>query len=214
MIIPDHILRRLGPSLLTPFDENWVQPASIDVHLDRYFIPGAPEEAFAWNAKVLDPRQPVNKHFEPFVEVDFGKTFVLDSDAFALGSTFQRISLPNHIVARFEGKSSLGRLGLLTHVTAGFIDPGFVGHITVELKNVSHSHIRLYPGMKIGQVCFEDMGMPVERPYGHSSYGSHYQGQRGPTLSRIHQGFSTIDVYDDKVEDDIEKKEVENVTAN
>ena len=106
-----------------------------------------------------------------------------------LGSTYELVSLPDDVAARLEGKSSLGRLGLMTHSTAGFIDPGFQGHITLELANVATLPIKLYPGMKIGQMCFFQLSSPAEHPYGSATYGSHYQGQRGPTASRSHANF-------------------------
>jgi dCTP deaminase len=107
-----------------------------------------------------------------------------------LGSIYEVVSLPDDIAARVEGKSSLGRLGLLTHATAGFIDPGFSGHVTLELSNVATLPIKLWPGMKIGQLCFFRLSSPAEQPYGSTASGSHYQNQRGPTPSRSHQNFS------------------------
>ena len=110
-----------------------------------------------------------------------------------LGSTFELVTLPDDVAARLEGKSSLGRLGLLTHSTAGFIDPGFSGHVTLELSNVATLPIKLWPGMKIGQLCFFRLSSPAEKPYGSSEYGSRYQGQRGPTASRSHLNFTVAD---------------------
>ena len=124
------------------------------------------------------------------VEIDDGQAFVLHPGEFVLGATAERLALPDDLVARIEGKSSLGRLGLLIHSTAGFIDPGFDGHITLELSNVANLPITLYPGMRIGQVSFLTMTTPAEHPYGSSKVGSKYQGQRGPTPSRYFENFS------------------------
>jgi dCTP deaminase len=115
--------------------------------------------------------------------------FILHPGEFALGSTYEVVGLPDDIAARVEGKSSLGRLGLLTHATAGFIDPGFTGHVTLELANVATLPIKLWPGMKIGQLCFFRLSSAAEHPYGSEKYGSRYQGQRGPTPSRSFQNF-------------------------
>ncbi|MEY3696575.1 MAG: hypothetical protein RJA41_225, partial [Actinomycetota bacterium] len=128
------------------------------------------------------------------VEVAPDEAFVLHPGEFVLGSTFEVVTLPDDIAARVEGKSSLGRLGLLTHATAGFVDPGFSGHITLELSNVSNLPVTLWPGMKIGQLCFIKMSSPSEHPYGSSVYGSRYQNQRGPTPSRSYQNFHITDV--------------------
>jgi dCTP deaminase len=113
---------------------------------------------------------------------------------FVLGATFEAVTLPDDVAARLEGKSSLGRLGLLTHSTAGFIDPGFSGHVTLELSNVATLPITLWPGMKIGQLCFFRLSSPAEHPYGSDASGSRYQGQRGPTASRSFQNFHRSDV--------------------
>ena len=120
--------------------------------------------------------------------------FILHPGEFALGSTYEVVTLPDDIAARVEGKSSLGRLGLLTHATAGFIDPGFSGHVTLELSNVATLPIKLWPGMKIGQLCFFQLSSPAEHPYGAGARGSRYQGQRGPTASRSFQNFTRVDV--------------------
>ena len=128
------------------------------------------------------------------VEAAPGEPFVLHPGEFVLGSTYEAVTLPDDIAARLEGKSSLGRLGLLTHSTAGFIDPGFSGHVTLELSNVATLPILLWPGMKIGQMCFFRLSSASEHPYGSSQYGSRYQGQRGPTASRSFQNFHRTDV--------------------
>ena len=120
--------------------------------------------------------------------------FILHPGEFVLGSTYEQVTLPDDIAARLEGKSSLGRLGLLTHSTAGFVDPGFTGHITLELSNVATLPIKLWPGMKIGQLCFFRLSSPAMRPYGSGEYASRYQGQRGPTASRSYLNFHRTDV--------------------
>ena len=123
------------------------------------------------------------------IEVGDGEAFVLHPGEFVLGSTWEQVSLPATVAARLEGKSSLGRLGLLTHSTAGFIDPGFSGHVTLELSNMATLPVKLWPGMKIGQLCFFRLSSEAEHPYGSQKYGSRYQGQRGPTPSRSHLNF-------------------------
>ena len=173
---------------LEPFDEAMIQPSSIDVRLDRYF-------RLFDNHKypVIDPAadQP---DLTRLVEVRPDEAFVLHPGEFVLGSTYELVSLPDDVAARLEGKSSLGRLGLLTHSTAGFIDPGFSGHVTLELSNVATLPITLWPGMKIGQLCYFRLTSPSERPYGSGASGSRYQNQRGPTASRSHVGFHRTDV--------------------
>ncbi|HSP52232.1 MAG TPA: dCTP deaminase, partial [Cryobacterium sp.] len=131
------------------------------------------------------------------IETAAGEPFILHPGEFVLGSTYEKVTLPDDVAARLEGKSSLGRLGLLTHSTAGFIDPGFTGHVTLELSNVATLPIKLWPGMKIGQLCFFRLSSPAERPYGSSEYSSRYQGQRGPTASRSFQNFHCTDVRED-----------------
>jgi dCTP deaminase len=168
---------------IDPYDSAMVQPSSIDVRLDRFF-------------RVFENHR--YPHIDPSIEQSEltreiapvgDEPFVLHPGEFVLGSTYEVVTLPNDIAARLEGKSSLGRLGLLTHSTAGFIDPGFSGHVTLELANVATLPILLYPGMKIGQVCFFRMTSEAEHPYGSSVYGSRYHGQRGPTPSRSHLNF-------------------------
>jgi dCTP deaminase len=177
-----------GRIALEPLDLDMIQPSSIDVRLDRFF-------RLFDNHKYpyIDPAedQPDLTHL---VEVEGGEPFILHPGEFVLGSTFELVTLPDDIAARLEGKSSLGRLGLLTHSTAGFVDPGFSGHVTLELSNVATLPIKLWPGMKIGQLCFIRLSSPAEHPYGSGKYGSRYQGQRGPTASRSHLNFSTVDV--------------------
>lgn len=172
-----------GRVQLEPLEREMIQPSSIDVRLDGYF-------------RVFDNHK--YPHIDPaadqsdltrMVEVKGDETFVLHPGEFVLGSTYELVTLPDDVAARLEGKSSLGRLGLLTHSTAGFIDPGFSGHVTLELANVATLPIKLYPGMKIGQLCFFRLSSPAEHPYGSEKYGSRYQGQRGPTASRSHANF-------------------------
>ena len=172
-----------GRVQLDPLSRDMIQPSSIDVRLDKFF-------------RVFDNHK--YPHIDPAadqsdltreVEVTSDETFVLHPGEFVLGSTYEVVSLPDDIAARLEGKSSLGRLGLLTHSTAGFIDPGFSGHVTLELANVATLPIKLYPGMKIGQLCFFRLSSPADNPYGSAKYGSRYQGQRGPTPSRSHSNF-------------------------
>ncbi len=173
---------------LEPFDESMIQPSSVDVRLDRYF-------RLFDNHKypVIDPAQD-QPELTRMVEAAPGDPFVLHPGEFVLGSTYELISLPDDVAARLEGKSSLGRLGLLTHSTAGFIDPGFSGHVTLELSNVATLPILLWPGMKIGQMCYFRLSSPAEHPYGSGAEGSRYQGQRGPTASRSHLNFHRTDV--------------------
>lgn len=171
--------------MLDPYDEEMVQPASIDVRLGNTFL------CYDKSKKVISPledqgrrlnQKTVQAHYRPVA-------FDLAPGGFALGSTIEVLSIPLDLAARFEGKSSLGRLGLMTHVTAGFIDPGFKGNLTVELVNVTKASIKLYPGMKIGQLCFMQLASRPDRPYGSAEAGSHYQGQSGPQPSRIHENF-------------------------
>ena len=168
---------------LEPFEPDMVQPSSVDVRLDRYF------RVFE-NHKYphIDPAadQP---DLTRMVEPDGDEPFILHPGEFVLGSTYEIVTLPDDVAARLEGKSSLGRLGLLTHSTVGFIDPGFSGHVTLELSNVATLPIKLWPGMKIGQLCFFRLSSPSEHPYGSEKYGSRYQGQRGPTPSRSFKNF-------------------------
>jgi dCTP deaminase len=166
-----------------PYAESMIQPSSIDVRLDRWF-------------RVFENHR--YPHIDPsteqpdltrLIEPEADEPFILHPGEFVLGSTFEVVSLPDDIAGRLEGKSSLGRLGLLTHSTAGFIDPGFSGHVTLELSNVANLPIMLFPGMKIGQLCLFRLSSPAEHPYGSEKYGSRYQGQRGPTPSRSFANF-------------------------
>jgi dCTP deaminase len=173
---------------LTPLDADMVQPSSIDVRLDRYF-------RLFDNHKypVIDPSQE-QPELTRLLEVEPNEGFILHPGEFVLGSSFEQITLADDLAARLEGKSSLGRLGLLTHSTAGFIDPGFSGHITLELSNTATLPIKLWPGMKIGQLCFFELSSAAEHPYGKGAKHSRYYGQRGPTASRAFLNFHCTDV--------------------
>ena len=187
MLLSDRDLKAAlaaGRMGLDPYDEAMVQPSSIDVRLDRYF------RVFANHRYThIDPAVAQDDLTE-LLEPEGEEPFILHPGEFVLGSTLEVISLGNDLAARLEGKSSLGRLGLLTHSTAGFIDPGFSGHVTLELSNVANLPIRLYPGMKIGQICVLPLSSSSEHPYGSSVYGSRYQDQRGPTPSRSYLRFT------------------------
>ncbi|MFD9740642.1 dCTP deaminase [Umezawaea sp. NPDC059074] len=190
MLLSDRELRKeveSGRLVLEPFDGEMVQPSSIDVRLDRFF------RVFN-NTKCthIDPRQQQDD-LTSLVEAEADEPFVLHPGEFVLGSTFEKVTLPDDLAGRLEGKSSLGRLGLLTHSTAGFIDPGFSGHITLELSNVANLPITLWPGMKIGQLCLFQLSSAAEFPYGSKQAGSRYQGQRGPTPSRAYLNFHRTD---------------------
>ncbi|GLY26969.1 dCTP deaminase [Kineosporia sp. NBRC 101731] len=186
MLLSDRDIRseiekeRIG---IDPFEASMIQPSSIDVRIDRYF-------RLFDNHKypVIDPseEQPELTHQ---VEVPQDEAFVLHPGEFVLASTYEKVTLPDDVAARLEGKSSLGRLGLLTHSTAGFIDPGFSGHVTLELSNVATLPIKIWAGMKIGQLCFFRLTSAAEHAYGSAHYGSRYQGQRGPTPSRSYLSF-------------------------
>ena len=187
MLLSDRDIRTeldAGRVVLDPYDPEMIQPASIDVRLDRWF------RLFDNHRyPVIDPAAD-QTGLTHLVDVGADEPFVLHPGEFVLGATYELVTLGDDIAARLEGKSSLGRLGLLTHSTAGFIDPGFSGHVTLELSNAATMPILLYPGMKIGQLCFFDLSSPAEHPYGSQGAGSHYQGQRGPTPSRTHQRFT------------------------
>ena len=186
MILSDRSIKAAieeGRVRIDPYDPVMVQPSSIDVRVDRYF------RVFENHRyPLIDPHdhQP-DLTTEVATEVDH--PFILHPGEFVLGSTLEVVELGDDIVARLEGKSSLGRLGLLIHSTAGFVDPGFEGHLTLELSNVATLPIAIYPGMRIGQLSFYELSTAAEFPYGSEAAGSKYQGQRGPTPSRIHEDF-------------------------
>jgi dCTP deaminase len=177
-----------GRVRLQPYDEAMVQPSSIDVRLDKLF-------RLFDNHKYpfIDPAED-QPDLTRLIEVERDEPFILHPGEFVLGSSFEVVTLPDDLAARLEGKSSLGRLGLVTHSTAGFVDPGFSGHVTLELSNVATLPIKLWPGMKVGQLCFFRLSSPAENPYGSAKYGSRYQGQRGPTASRSFQNFHRTEV--------------------
>ena len=191
MLLSDRDIKAVigsGRVRLEPYDEEMVQPSSVDVRLDKYF-------RLFDNHKYpfIDPAED-QPELTRLIEVEHGEPFILHPGEFVLGSTFEVVTLPDDLAARLEGKSSLGRLGLLTHSTAGFVDPGFSGHVTLELSNVATLPIKLWPGMKVGQLCFFELSSPTENPYGSAKHGSRYQGQRGPTASRSFQNFHLTDV--------------------
>jgi dCTP deaminase len=177
-----------GRVKVEPYEPKLIQPSSIDVRLDRFF------RVFE-NHKytVIDPSKEQDELTRE-IAVESNGEFILHPGEFVLASTYEVVTLPNDIAGRLEGKSSLGRLGLLTHSTAGFIDPGFSGHITLELSNVANLPVVLYPGMKIGQLCLIKLSSAAEHPYGSAIYGSRYQGQRGPTPSKSWLNFFRSEV--------------------
>ena len=186
MVLSDRTIRRLlaeGRIGIDPYDESLMQPSSLDVRVDRLF------RVFRNSRYPYIDVKTEQEDLTELVEVTGDEPFILHPGEFVLGSTLERVTLPDDLVARLEGKSSLGRLGLLIHSTAGFIDPGWDGHVTLELSNVANLPITIYPGMKIGQISFVQLTEPAERPYGSGGLGSKYQGQRGPTPSRYWQNF-------------------------
>jgi dCTP deaminase len=188
MVLSDRTIRQLldeGRIGIEPYEEELLQPSSVDVRVDRLF------RVFR-NSRYpfIDVKREMEDLTE-LVEVDSDEAFILHPGEFVLGSTLERITLPDDLVARLEGKSSLGRLGLLIHSTAGFIDPGWDGHVTLELSNVANLPITIYYGMKIGQLSFVQLTEPAEHPYGTGELGSKYQGQMGPTPSRYWRNFQS-----------------------
>ncbi len=172
-----------GRLAIDPLDEDDIQPASVDLRLDRVF------RIFRVTRRpYVDVRQPMEDLTE-LVSIEDDEPFIIQPGAFVLGSTLETVTLPDDIVARVDGRSSLGRLGLLVHATAGYVDPGWMGKLTLELSNQSQMPIALYYGMKISQISFLRMSTPVERLYGSEGLASKYQGQTGPTPSRIFQDF-------------------------
>jgi dCTP deaminase len=171
-----------GRIRIDPYDPGCLQPSSVDLHLDRHF------RVFRNNRYAfIDVRQPQPDLTELLTVAD--EPFILHPGEFVLGQTIEWVELPDDLVARLDGKSSLGRLGLLIHSTAGYVDPGWKGTLTLELSNVANLPITLFCGMKIGQVSFERMSSPVERPYGSPALGSKYQGQKSPTASEFYRDF-------------------------
>ena len=190
MILSDLDIRKeieSGRIVIDPFDPASMQPSSVDLHVDNRF------RVFA-NSRY--PYIDVKKEMPGLtevVEVAEPDPFILHPGEFVLGSTLERVGIPDDMVARLEGKSSLGRLGLLIHSTAGYVDPGWDGYLTLELSNVANLPITIYPGMKIGQISFFRLTTPAERPYGSSETRSKYQGQRGPTASRFFEEFGELE---------------------
>jgi dCTP deaminase len=186
VILSDVSIRKAlaeGRIIIEPLGDDAIQPSSVDLHVDRYFRVFRND-----TTPYIDPKEP-QENLTELVEVLDEGAFILHPGEFVLGSTFERVALPDDLVSRLEGKSSLGRLGLLIHSTAGFVDAGWDGHLTLELSNVANLPIAIYPGMKIGQISFFEMTTPAAEPYGSKSVGSKYQGQRGPTPSRYYLNF-------------------------
>jgi dCTP deaminase len=186
VILSDRTIREelaAGRIVIDPVDESAIQPSSVDLRVDRLF-----RVFLNHTMSVIDVRQNL-EDLTRLIEIDDGEAFILHPGEFVLGSTLERVALPDDLVARVEGKSSLGRLGLLIHSTAGFVDAGWNGHLTLELSNVANLPITIYPGMKIGQLSFMTMTTSADVPYGEGRLGSKYQGQRGPTPSRYWENF-------------------------
>jgi dCTP deaminase len=173
--------------VIDPLGKAAVQPSSVDLHVDHLFRVFRND-----STPYIDPKES-QEDLTELVDVPDGRSFILHPGEFVLGSTLERVALPDDLVARLEGKSSLGRLGLLIHSTAGFVDAGWDGHLTLELSNVATLPIAIYPGMKIGQISFLQMTTAAEHPYGSGVTGSKYQGQRGPTPSRYYLNFRDDD---------------------
>jgi dCTP deaminase len=185
MILSDRTIREqieAGRIVIDPFDPASIQPSSVDLHVDAEF------RVFRNNRYPFIDVKQEQQDLTEVVEVKPDEAFILHPGEFVLGSTLERVAIPDDLVARLEGKSSLGRLGLLIHSTAGYVDPGWDGYLTLELSNVANLPITIYPGMKIGQISFFMLTTPAETPYG--TAGNKYQGQRGPTASRIHEEFT------------------------
>jgi dCTP deaminase len=172
-----------GGIVIEPLGEGCIQPSSVDLHVDRYFRVFRND-----TTPFIDPKR-AQEDLTELVEVDEDGAFILHPGEFVLGSTLERVALGPDLVARLEGKSSLGRLGLLIHSTAGFVDAGWDGHLTLELSNVANLPIAIYPGMKIGQISFLRMTTAAQTPYGSEATASKYKGQQGPTPSRYYLNF-------------------------
>jgi dCTP deaminase len=187
MVLSDRTIRQeisRGRIIIEPLSPDCIQPASVDLHLDKKLLAFKSQRYPAY----IDVRRSMD-HLNELVEVDEEKPFFLNPGEFILASTLESISLPDDIVGRLEGKSSLGRIGLLIHSTAGYVDPGWQGHLTLELSNVAKLPITLYYRMKIGQISFLRLTSPVDRMYGTAELGSKYQGQTEPTASKYHENF-------------------------
>ena len=187
MVLSDRTIREeiaRGRIIIEPLTPGCIQPASVDLHLDRRLLIFNPQRYPAY----IDVRRSLDHLNEP-VELEEESAFFLDPGEFVLASTLESITLPDDIVGRLEGKSSLGRIGLLIHSTAGYVDPGWQGNLTLELSNVAKLPITLYYRMKIGQISFLRLTTPVDRMYGTAELGSKYQGQTEPTASKYHENF-------------------------
>src|SRR3954471_12396421 len=186
MVLSDESIREQlesGGIAIEPLGDDAVQPSSVDLRVDRFFRVFRND-----TTPYIDPKQS-QEDLTELVEVTEDGAFILHPGEFVLGSTLERVALGPDLVARLEGKSSLGRLGLLIHSTAGFVDAGWDGHLTLELSNVANLPIAIYPGMKIGQISFLRMTSPADQPYGAEATKSKYKGQRGPTPSRYYLNF-------------------------
>ena len=186
MVLSDRSIREeleAGNIVIEPLGENAMQPSSVDLRVDNLFRVFRND-----TTPYIDPKKP-QEDLTELVTVEDGEAFILHPGEFVLGSTLERVALGTDLVARLEGKSSLGRLGLLIHSTAGFVDPGWDGHLTLELSNVANLPIAIYPGMKIGQISFLRMSTEAEHPYGSDAAGSKYRGQQGPTPSKYYLNF-------------------------
>lgn len=187
MVLSDHTIKEeiaKGRIVVEPLDPACIQPASIDIHLDNKLL----VFRTCRHPFYIDVRQNTDDLSEP-VEISEDSPFFLNAGEFVLASTLESITLPDDIVARLEGKSSLGRIGLLIHSTAGYVDPGWCGHLTIELSNVAKLPVTLYYKMAIGQISFLRLTSPVERLYGSTGLGSKYQGQSEPTATRYYEDF-------------------------
>jgi dCTP deaminase len=186
MVLSDRSIKEAidsGRIIIDPLGDDCIQPSSVDLHIDQLF------RVFRNHAqRIIDVKLP-QEDLTELIDVGPDTPMILHPGEFMLGSTQERVAIPDDLVARLEGKSSLGRLGLVIHSTAGFIDAGWDGHITLELANLANLPITLYPGMKIGQISFFEMTTPADRPYGASGLGSKYRGQLGPTPSRYFENF-------------------------
>ncbi len=191
VILSDHSIKEqiaAGRIVIEPYSESDVQPSSVDLHVDKYF------RVFRNHSMGVIDVFESQEELTELVTIEEGSALMLHPGEFILGSTLERVALPDDLVARLEGKSSLGRLGLLIHSTAGFVDAGWDGHLTLELSNVANLPITIYPGMAIGQISFLKMTTAADNPYGSSVVKSKYQGQWGPTPSRY---FENRDKSDD-----------------
>ena len=185
MVLSDHTIREeisAGRIVIDPLDESCIQPASVDIRLDKKLLVFTSRYRYPY----IDVKQNQDGLSE-MVKIDEDRPFLLHPSEFVLASTLETIKLPDDIVGRLEGKSSLGRVGLLIHSTAGYVDPGCEGHLTLELSNVAKLPVTLYYGMKIGQISFLRLTSPADRVYGSEGLGSKYQGQLEPTASRYYQ---------------------------